>query len=140
MPERLYITALIPGQAARIQRSITSIQIIGLPTPWRTEKFEVAQQDPAHTAVQFSLPPDQTMPLLTRADNFRLTFELTQPYSPMELSASLATSRKNLIFAANHCSHSVQARRFYFASALLSIAAISSLFSGFVSGAGGLMA
>ena len=102
-PGRLYFTTLIPGPAAQIRRSINSIEVSGLPSPWKTEKFGAVQQDPDLTAVQFSLPPDQTIPLLTRTDNFRLTFELTQPYTPIELSTRLAASRKNLVFAANHC-------------------------------------
>lgn len=102
-PGRLYFTALIPGPVAGIRRSIRSIEVSGLPTPWKTEEFEAVQNDPDYTAVQFSLTPDQTMPLLTRTDKFRLTFQLAQPYSPIELSTSLARSRENLIFAANHC-------------------------------------
>jgi hypothetical protein len=101
---KLYFTTLITGAATQIRNAIQSIEVKGLGIPWKIEQFEVMQRNIAYAAIQFRLPADYTMPFLTRTTDFELLYKLVQPYEPIVLRTSLATSRKNLIFAANHCS------------------------------------
>lgn len=72
---------------------------------WTNERLIVAQRDPMVSSVVFEVPPELIKPILTEANEIMVRIYTREPYDPLGANTYLSASRKNLIFAANHCAH-----------------------------------
>lgn len=102
-PGRLFLLAELNGPADIIKAAIVSASL-------ETDAFtieavtpSVTQLDPLVTGLEIEIPESYVIPWLTKAQNFKLSFEVAHPYDPIWATGSLLGSRKNLIFAANNC-------------------------------------
>ncbi|WP_234853631.1 hypothetical protein [Paracoccus everestensis] len=103
MPGRLFLLAELTGPEEVISSAIASASLKTDTFTIEQVKPNVSQIDPLVTGLTIEIPKAHVIPWLTNVQNFELSFAVVPPYDPIWATGSLAGSRKNLIFAANHC-------------------------------------
>lgn len=102
-PGAVDFQVLVPGPANRVQSAMIAAVILGLKTPWSSEKAQIAEVLPGLSEVRFRLPAERVNELITHANDIEVRLDLRKPYEPIQLLTSVKTSRKNLRFALENC-------------------------------------
>lgn len=103
----MFLTMEINGPVETVKANVTGAWIAtdgqgltgGMPL--------IIQADQQVTEVTLPIPKDRLMGFLTEADRLVYSVEFKPPFTAMRATTYLAESRKNLIFAANHCGQSL---------------------------------
>lgn len=102
-PGTLYVGMEIGGPAGDIASAVREVTVDAEPIFLRTTEFDVEQVDEVYSQLIVALPSRDVVPLLTQANEFKLDLDLREPYQPIGAKTYLSSSRKALLFAANHC-------------------------------------
>ena len=100
---RLFLSFEIHGPAEVIAGAIKRIDVVTDRFKWRETKPVVHQMDERVSEITVEVPKKFLKSFLTKVDRLDWTVSLKSPYQPMFAQTALAASRKNLLFAANHC-------------------------------------
>lgn len=104
LPGRLFLSMEINGSVDVLKSAMTDVRLELEDFGWRTDRPIVFQQDPSVAAVVMEIPNERIRDFLTSANGMMFEIGMRQPYVPIQAFTYLSESRKNLIFAANHCS------------------------------------
>jgi len=102
-PGRLYVGMEIHGEVEEIRAAIEEVTVSTEAFTVRTSNPATFQLDSMVSVVIVELQEQHVIPWLTKAKSFRFHIKTKAPYDPIIVWGSLAGSRSNLIFAANHC-------------------------------------
>lgn len=103
LPGRLFLSIEINGSEGTLTNALLKVEVATDAFAWRIDNPWILQSDPLVTSVVAEIPPPKIKSFLTNADGLKFTIYLRPPYDPIIATTYLARSRKNLVFAANHC-------------------------------------
>lgn len=102
-PGRLFLSMEINGDAGKIKDVVTKVTVEIDGTDWATDQPNIVQDDSAVASVVIEIPGNLIKRFLSLSNSLVFHIDLRKPYSPMFVKTFLSESRKNLLFAANHC-------------------------------------
>ena len=97
--------SLQSSNQSHVQFYMTTNKVELLTDVFRISTHEpfVWQEDELVSMVAIIVPTEQVIPWLTKVTQYSFRIDTKSPYDPIVASGFLTGSRKNLIFAANHC-------------------------------------
>ena len=105
-PGTLFLGMEIHGDVSQLEQIVERIDLI-------TDVFSLSSEDPLVWQVDelvsmaaITIPTEQVIPWLTEVREYKLTITVDPPYDTIAAWGTLAGSRENLVFAANHCDYS----------------------------------
>jgi hypothetical protein len=105
MPGTMFVGMEINGPEDVVKQNVVDAWL-GLDGRKITQMAPIIRSaDPMVTEVIMPFPKNKLTDFLTKADEFVFNVTLRPPYTDMRATTYLKASRKNLIFAANHCAH-----------------------------------
>lgn len=104
LPGRLFISMEIHGPRESIENALIEVQVLSENYGWKFSDPWILQEDQHVASVVVEVPRDFIIPFLTEMDQLIFNIDYRDPFQPMKATTYLAASRKNLVFAANHCS------------------------------------
>lgn len=103
LPGRLFLSMEIHGPEQMIRNSLVKVSVASDDYGWTATEPWIVQDDPSVTSVVTEIPPNSIKTFLTASDLLIFQIDYLPPFQPMRATTYLAQSRKNLLFAANHC-------------------------------------
>ncbi len=105
LPGRIFLSMEIHGAEEVIRKAIIDASVISEDFGWTDASPWIVQNDPKVTSIVTEVPSNRIIDFLTAADLLIFNIDYEPPFEPMRATTYLAQSRKNLIFAANHCAN-----------------------------------
>lgn len=93
----------ITGPVDVVKENVTGAWLAGDGIKFIETMPLIAAADPVVTRVFLYIPPEDLLHFLQKTKEFIFNVDFKRPYIAMKATSQLAGSRKNLIFAANHC-------------------------------------
>jgi hypothetical protein len=103
LPGRLFLSMEVNGDVAELNRAITKVSVTIEGVSWAKDQPITLQDDSKVATVVMEIPSEMIRRFLTSSDRLVFEIDLQKPYVPMQATTYLASSRKNLLFAANNC-------------------------------------
>lgn len=103
-PGRLFVTMEINGPRQVVADAALGVTAGTELFEWHTDAPVIEQLDPQVTAVTVVIPEKRVKAFLREANEFKIRLAMRPPYETIGADTYLTASRRNLVFAANHCS------------------------------------
>ncbi|WP_321337194.1 hypothetical protein [Breoghania sp.] len=102
-PGHLFLSMEVGGPAEKIRPAVLDAAVFTSGGRWVERRPAIQQLDPYATRIELEVPRRMIKRLLSSENQLVVAVRLKPPYEPMVVKTSLSSSRKNLLFAANHC-------------------------------------